>query len=323
LKKALKSFIKIGIPLVLGVLLVLWSYFKFTTQQLEEIKSHFIQADYRFIAIGMILALLSHLSRAWRWNYMLQPLGYQPRFIHNIIAIGTGYAMNILIPRSGELSRAVILNRTDNIPVNKSLGTIIAERVIDFVLLLAITISSIVIAGPEIGSFFEKGMNDAFAKADSKKIILYLAVLVLILIVVGIVIKKVNLGHKLKGFYNGVKEGIATIWTMKKKWPYLLHTALIWTLYLLMFYVSLLALPNAVFLPLESVLIAFVAGSFAVAFTNGGFGAYPYLIAQVLLIYGLPETEGTSIGWILWLSQTILVLFYGLVSFLILAFKGK
>lgn len=323
MKKALKSFIKIGIPLVLGVLLVLWSYFKFTTQQLEEIKSHFIQADYRFIAIGMILALLSHLSRAWRWNYMLQPLGYQPRFIHNIIAIGTGYAMNILIPRSGELSRAVILNRTDNIPVNKSLGTIIAERVIDFVLLLAITISSIVIAGPEIGSFFEKGMNDAFAKADSKKIILYLAVLVLILIVVGIVIKKVNLGHKLKGFYNGVKEGIATIWTMKKKWPYLLHTALIWTLYLLMFYVSLLALPNAVFLPLESVLIAFVAGSFAVAFTNGGFGAYPYLIAQVLLIYGLPETEGTSIGWILWLSQTILVLFYGLVSFLILAFKGK
>lgn len=323
MKKALKSFIKIGIPLVLGVLLVLWSYFKFTTQQLEEIKSHFIQADYRFIAIGMILALLSHLSRAWRWNYMLQPLGYQPRFIHNIIAIGTGYAMNILIPRSGELSRAVILNRTDNIPVNKSLGTIIAERVIDFVLLLAITISSIVIAGPEIGSFFEKGMNDAFAKADSKKIILYLAVLVLILIVVGIVIKKVNLGHKLKGFYNGVKEGIATIWTMKKKWPYLLHTALIWSLYLLMFYVSLLALPNAVFLPLESVLIAFVAGSFAVAFTNGGFGAYPYLIAQVLLMYGLPETEGTSIGWILWLSQTILVLFYGLVSFLILAFKGK
>lgn len=323
MKKALKSFIKIGIPLVLGVLLVLWSYFKFTTQQLEEIKSHFIQADYRFIAIGMILALLSHLSRAWRWNYMLQPLGYQPRFIHNIIAIGTGYAMNILIPRSGELSRAVILNRTDNIPVNKSLGTIIAERVIDFVLLLAITISSIVIAGPEIGSFFEKGMNDAFAKADSKKIILYLVVLVLILIVVGIVIKKVNLGHQLKGFYNGVKEGIATIWTMKKKWPYLLHTALIWSLYLLMFYVSLLALPNAVFLPLESVLIAFVAGSFAVAFTNGGFGAYPYLIAQVLLIYGLPETEGTSIGWILWLSQTILVLFYGLVSFLILAFKGK
>ena len=108
---------------------------------------------------------------------------------------------------------------------------------------------------------------------------------------------------------------------MEKKWWYLLHTLFIWFMYLLMFYVSIFALPGTSNIPLAAILCAFVAGSFAVAFTNGGFGAYPLFIAAVLLLFGVPETLGASFGWILWISQTLLVLAYGMLSFIMLSIK--
>lgn len=110
---------------------------------------------------------------------------------------------------------------------------------------------------------------------------------------------------------------------MEQKWLYLAHTLFIWSMYLLMFYVSVFALPETALMPVSGILSAFVAGSFAVAFTNGGFGAYPYFIAQVLLLFGITETLGTSLGWILWTSQTALVLVYGLVSFIMLSIKNS
>lgn len=157
------------------------SYSQFTSAQLEEIKVYLRDADYSFIALGMLFAMLSHLSRAWRWNYMLAALDKKPTFLNNIIAIGSGYAMNLIIPRSGEVTRAVIVNRTDDIPVDQGLGTIIAERVLDFILLLAITATAMLTASNEILKFFENGLESAFAKANPIKIITYSIILIIII----------------------------------------------------------------------------------------------------------------------------------------------
>ena len=267
----------------------------------------------------MLAALLSHLSRAWRWNYMLDSLGFKPSFLTNTTAIGVGYAMNMLIPRSGEVSRAVIVNRTDQVPVDKAIGTIVAERVLDLIALGLIAITAVVLSGRLLIDFMWVVMSDAFAKANSLKIAVYLIILLVIAIIVRLILKRLKMLDKLKTFLAGLKDGFNTIWTMKKKWLYLAHTIFIWAMYVVMFYVNIFALEATQNLSIAAVLCAFVAGSLAIAFTNGGFGAYPYLVAQVLLLFGLVETAGTSLGWLLWLSQTALIIGYGMFSFLLLS----
>ncbi len=315
------KILKVLLPLLLGGFLILISYNQFTPAQLEEIKSYLRDADYSWILLGLFFAMLSHLSRAWRWNYMLAALGKKPTFLNNIIAIGSGYAMNLIIPRSGEVTRAVIVNRTDDIPVDQGLGTIIAERVLDFIILLAITTTALLTASTEILDFFKTGLDSAFAKANPIKIAMYTGVFLIIAVLGIFLLKKMNLIQKVRNFLLGIKDGFTTIWTMKQKWLYLAHTLFIWGMYLAMFYVCIFAIPDTDSMPLSAVLSAFVAGSFAVAFTNGGFGAYPYLISQVLLLFGYGAVVGTAFGWIVWLSQTALVLVFGLICFLLFSLR--
>lgn len=321
MKKAVIKILKVLLPLLLGAFLIFISYNQFTVSQLEEIKSYLRDANYSYIVLGLVFAMLSHLSRAWRWNYMLAALGKKPTFLNNIIAIGSAYAMNLIIPRSGEVTRAVIVNTTDDIPVDKGLGTIIAERVLDFIILLAITATALLTASTELLEFFREGMNSAFAKANPFKIIAILVIIALICVIGIFLLKKLNLMRKVRTFLQGIKDGFTTIWTMEKKWYYLGHTLFIWGMYLLMFYVSIFAIPDTDSMPLSAVLCSFVAGSFAVAFTNGGFGAYPYLISQVLLLFGYSATVGTAFGWIVWLSQTALIIVFGLICFLLFSIR--
>ncbi|WP_298954982.1 lysylphosphatidylglycerol synthase transmembrane domain-containing protein [uncultured Nonlabens sp.] len=317
------KIIKIALPLLLGFFLIYISYNQFTDEERKKIYFYLLEANYSWIALAITFAFLSHLSRAWRWNYMLESLGKKPKFITNVMAVGAGYAMNLIIPRSGEISRAAIINRSDHIPMDKAIGTIIAERVLDLIILLIITATAVLSAGDAIISFFKERLESAFAEADPIKATLYLAVFLLIIISIIYISRKFQFLYKVKDFLIGMKEGFMTIWTMKKKWLYFFHTLFIWGMYLVMFYVSFYAIPGIETIPISAILCAFVAGSFAVAFTNGGFGAYPYFIAQVLLVFGISETLGTSFGWILWLSQTILVLVYGLISLLLLSLRGS
>ena len=297
------------------------SYSQFTAEQLEEIKSYLRNANYSYIALAMLFAMLSHLSRAWRWNYMLAALNKKPTFLNNIIAIGSGYAMNLIIPRSGEVTRAIIVKETDDIPVDQGLGTIIAERVLDFIILLAITTTALLTASDELLDFFMDGLDSAFAKANPMKITIYLIILLVIVLIAVFLLKKLKLMQKVQTFLLGIKDGFMTIWSMKNKWYYLAHTLFIWGMYLAMFYVCIFAIPDTDSMPVSAVLCAFVAGSFAVAFTNGGFGAYPYLISQVLLLFGYSAVVGTAFGWIVWLSQTALVIVFGLVCFLLFSIR--
>jgi uncharacterized protein (TIRG00374 family) len=323
LKKAIIKVLKIGLPILLGIYLIYISYIQFTPQQLDQIQAYLTDADYTYIAIGMFFALSSHLSRAWRWKYMIEALDKKSSFINNIIGIGAGYAMNLIIPRSGEITRAVIVQNTDGVPVDQGIGTIIAERVLDMVMLLVITTTAILMAGDKIIMFFKDGIESAFAKAETQQIILYTTIFLILIVLAAWVLKKMDLMGKVRAFLRGIQQGFRTIWTMQHKWWYLAHTLFIWIMYLLMFYISIYAIPETVNMPVSAVLCAFVAGSFAVAFTNGGFGAYPYLISQVLLLFGYSSVVGTAFGWIVWLSQTVLVIVFGLVCFLLFSIKKK
>jgi uncharacterized membrane protein YbhN (UPF0104 family) len=131
----IKKIVKIIIPLLFGGALV---WYLFTIIPPETLLEYFKNANYWWIALGLLFGILSHLSRAYRWKFMLEPLGYKPRFINSTLAVLIGYFVNLAIPRAGEVSRATVMTNYEGIPFEKGFGTIVAERIADLIMMFLI-----------------------------------------------------------------------------------------------------------------------------------------------------------------------------------------
>jgi glycosyltransferase 2 family protein len=315
LKQNTKKKLKTILPLLLGAFLIWLSLSKFTTEELNEIQNSFYNANYWWIGCSLCLAFLSHLCRAYRWKFMLNPLGYQTKLKNNIMAVFVAYLVNLGIPRAGEFSRAAIINQYEGIPFDKTFGTIVAERLADMLVyffLIALAFFA----------QYDLIKNIIIAKIPHNPILIGFVVLVFptgfYLLFISIQKSKYPVFIKVRTFLLGLVEGVKTIYSMEKKWSYLFYTFSIWTLYVLMLYVVVFAFPETSHLGLDAILICFIMGTFSFATTSGGIGAYPFVIQQALLLYAIPETVGASFGWIAWTSQTILIIVFGGLSFLLL-----
>ncbi|PKP26059.1 MAG: TIGR00374 family protein [Bacteroidetes bacterium HGW-Bacteroidetes-2] len=318
LKKKTIQFLKIALPLFLGVFLIWYSYNKFTPEQLQEIKNYFKDANYGYVALSILFGTLSNLSRAYRWNFMLAPLGYKPKFKNNVMAVYITYLMNLFIPRSGEVSRALVIHKYENVPFDKAFGTIISERIADFVILL-------MLIGITLSLQFSLLTNFLMEKVDPSKIHLGMVLLLILASIMFVYLKKSNsaISKKINIFLFGLKVGILSIFKMKQKGAFIFHTLFIWIMYLLMYYVVVFALEDTASITFGAIITSFVVGSMTIAFTNGGFGSYPFFIAGILVLFGIPETAGTAFGWIMWTSQTAMIILFGGLSFLLLPVLNK
>tara|TARA_R110000772_G_scaffold198270_1_gene308949 strand:- start:155 stop:1120 length:966 start_codon:yes stop_codon:yes gene_type:complete len=318
LSKSLNKFLKIILPLGLGVFFIWYIYSSFTPEQLVETKAQFSKANYGFVALSVVFSVLSHLSRSYRWSFMLEPLGYYPKLANNFMAISVAYLMNILIPKSGEISRGIILDKYEDVPFEKGFGTIISERVIDLIFLLGIA---------SIAFILKFDMLAEYISESIPKSTIYVAVSgitglgIVILLFLKFSKSKINL--KLRTFVLGLKEGIFSILKMKKKGAFIFHTFLIWGLYLLSFYTALFALAETTTISFGTIITAFAVGSFTFAFTNSGFGTYPAALAGILSVFGVSKTVGVAFGWIVWTSNIASLLFFGCLSLLILPIYNR
>lgn len=313
MKQQISKWLSILLPIFVGIFLIVYTYQKFTPQQIDEIRGYFKNADYSYIYLGLFIAFLGNASRAYRWKFVLEHMGYKTSFYNNFMAVSIGYLLNLSVPKSGEISRAVILKKYEDVPFDKGFGTIVAERIIDLVVLLCFMLVAVLLQFRIVKSFI-------LDKIPMQKLLLFAAACT----VVGIVLLSVYFYSKLPWILSlkqkiaGLKEGVLSIIHMKKKLEYFLHTAFIWLSYLLMFYITLFVIPETSSISIGAVITAFVVGSIAIAFTNSGFGAYPFLISKILLVYSISETAGNAFGWIVWTSQMFLVVVLGVLSFLLL-----
>lgn len=274
---------------------------------------YFKTTDYSWIAIGMLCGLLSHLSRAYRWKYLLEPLNYTVKLPNSIMAVFITYLANYGIPRSGELLRAAVLTNYEGVPFEKAFGTIVAERVADFCILLLIVAITLVIQFDFIFTILESSFQP-------KRIFIAGILGVVLLGIVILYLKKSQskIAIKIKTFLKGLLEGILSIFKMKHKWAFVVHTLFIWVMYLIMFYVTTLAVQDLNGISIGALLIAFIAGSFTIAATNGGIFVYPLAIAAAFSLFDIPENPSVAFGWIIWSSQTIMIIIFGSLSFLLL-----
>ena len=285
-----------------------------TPQERLELWNNILLADEKWIFLSVALGVLSHLSRAYRWKFLLEPLGYCPHFANSFMAVMGGYLANLGIPRSGEVLRGATISTYEDIPFDKAFGTIVSERIADLMMLLIIVAVGLLIQTDRLINYFQNHDIDPLVSIGILFGLILLAGIGLILV------RKFEwpLIDKLKSFAKGLLEGMQSILRMKRKAAFIFHTVFIWVMYLMMFYVIKFAMPETMSLSWAGVMAAFIVGTFAISTTNGGIGVYPIAMGAVLLLFGVNQQAGEAFGWIVWGSQTLMVLIIGGISLLLL-----
>lgn len=313
-RKKLIRFAKTILPLLLGVFLIWYSVSTATPKEREVLWNNILLADVKWILLSLFFGLLSHASRAYRWKYLLEPLGYQPRFANSFMAVMGGYLANLGVPRSGEVLRGATISTYENIPFDKAFGTIVSERIADLLMLLLVAIAGLLIQTENLLNYFENQNINPFISIGT----------VLIAVLLGVFLLRIirksrhRIMVKIRDFARGLLEGMRSILKMERKKEFIFHTVFIWSMYLLMFYVIKFTIPETTPLSIAGIMAAFIVGSFAISTTNGGIGVYPIAIGAVLLLFGINQQAGEAFGWIVWGSQTVLVILLGGFSLLFL-----
>ncbi|MDP3313824.1 lysylphosphatidylglycerol synthase transmembrane domain-containing protein [Lutibacter sp.] len=317
----LKKTIFISLPIALGVFLIWYSFSRLSPSDIESIKNSFKTANYWWVGLSVVLGILSHLSRAYRWQFLLEPMGYKLNIANSVMTVLVSHLLNLFVPRSGEFARAASIKKYDKIPFEKAIGTIFAERVIDVFMLL-------IIIG--FAFYLQTELIASYIFTDNLKSSVYSKVFVFgVLPILGYFtyrfLKKseIPLIIKTMKFVDGLIDGLKSIITMKKKWKFIFHTFFIWGMYLLMFYVVTFALPETTNLSLSAIIVGFVLGAISMALTNGGLGSYPVLVASALILYRIDDNAARAFGWIMWTAQTLMVVVFGSLSLIFLPIYNK
>ncbi|GAA3558396.1 lysylphosphatidylglycerol synthase transmembrane domain-containing protein [Snuella lapsa] len=276
---------------------------------MEELYVYLKKADYKWIVLGMIFGFLSHLSRAYRWLFMLEPMGYKIRLGNSVMAVFAAYLINYTIPRAGEVARASILTNYEEVPFEKGFGTIVAERIADLMVMLIIIVTTLFLQFDFIYNFFNERFNPI--KIGVAAVVLFCAIIFFLRY---IKTGSSKIAVKIRGFVNGLVEGVMSVFKMKKKWPFIFHTLFIWAMYLVMFYVTTFAVVELKGITLGVVLVGFISASFSIAATNGGIGSYPVAVFLAFSIFGISEDPSIAFGWIMWASQTLMIIVFGGLS---------
>ena len=203
-------------------------------------------------------------------------------------------------------------------PFEKGFGTIVAERVADLMVVIGIIIITLFLQFDFIWEFLSTTFNP-------KSVLIGMSFLIVLFGVFVFYIKKSNsiIAQKVKSFISGLLEGVLSIFKMKKKWPFIFHTLFIWFMYVLMFYVTTFALKDLEGIPFGAVLIGFISASFSIAATNGGIGSYPIAVFAAFSIFGIAKDPSYAFGWIMWASQTLVLVSLGGISLLLLPIYNK
>ena len=330
--KSLKATLKISIPLGLGIFLIWYMLQGLSPKEKEDLTNSLSQANYFYLVLSFLFGLLAHVSRAIRWGYMFESFGVKIKFWNSFHSVMAGYFINLLAPRAGEPARAGFLARNENVSFERSFGTIVAERVIDLLMLGSIFLVTIALQKdklPAFQSLLDKAKDQVSPSSTHWfSYIFYVIVGALVLLLLYSLFNK-NLRQKIIGIIKGIIEGLKTIFTLKKRWQFIGHTLFIWIMYVAMFGICFPSLDATSDLPISSVLAGFVAGATGIVLVQGGLGVYPILVSVALTLYLGPSVgkllnlDGYALGWLIWIPQTILIILLGILSLISLQMQKK
>lgn len=305
-------------------------YYVFKDINLQDLAAKFQAADYTWVFLTALVQLIAHVSRGYRWKLMIEPSGYQPSTYRTTLAVLIGYLINLVLPRAGELARCGSLARMEQVPFEKSFGAVVAERLMDVVVLLILIILNLLLEFDRIQGFFWQLAGEKFR---SPALLAGLGVgALVVLVLLYWVVRRFGASWlqrpwvaKIWEWLLGLWDGFSGIFRMKRPGAFFLHTLIIWVMYYLMTYFLCQALPETKHLSYLAVLTILVMGTIGMAApTVGGIGSYHFLVGQIVVLYGLSQSDGIALATFLHtIIGLVLVVIFGGLGFILASFASS
>lgn len=328
MKKTILGLLQYGFFLGLGIFLVWWSLHQIPDEEWEQFQQSLRAARYWLIIPVFLILSGSHIIRTLRWRLLMEPMGYNPGFFNSFFAVMIGYLANLAVPRLGEVMKCTLLAKYEKVPVEKVLGTIVAERAFDVISLLIVFLLALVLQFEVVTGSYQNIITMR-AQADAgESYTAWIAggIVLLFLIFVGWVFytgRGKALITKIKNIGKGIVEGLLTSRKLKHKRLFFVYTIGIWLLYILGTWMGLYATQGTDHLNFSVAVSALAFASIGMIVTPGGIGAYAFLLAKVLEQNGIDYTLGVANGTLQWFAQVLIVVVVGGISLLVLPFYNK
>ena len=319
MKKALQYII----PILLSALLLWYLFSKVDFKQTIEILSHGV--DYWWILTAMGISVFSHIFRAMRWRTQLNALNISSSLMELTCGVFGCYALNLLLPRVGELWRCTFVARRSKAQFTTVMGSLVADRVADSIMVLVLMLLTFVVAAPALAAFMAK-----YPVGEGILRILYspaiwIAGIITVLIAWWLIhrFRESSFVIRLRKWTSEIWRGFAVTVTMQGKWKFLLLTLAIWGCYFIQLYVAFYAFSFTKALCYEQglaygllpCLVAFVFSSIGMAVpSNGGLGPWNIAIMFGLAIYGIADVEGAAFSILQWSGQTVMLIILGIFT---------
>lgn len=328
MNKQVNNILKFLLFLGIGVLLIWLSVRNLTEEDRGHISDALHRADYTWIILSITVGMLSHLSRAVRWRMLLAPLNHKPKLSNTFFAVMVGYMANYAVPRLEMVARPGILARYEKIPFAEAFGTVIVERIVDTLIFFVLVLLVFFLQFTKVydyltGTFFP----DLGKKMAAYELFFYTAGALLVLgLIVLIVFRKRIFGMisgKTKKLLDGFKDGLTAVRKLRSPGLFIFHSFFIWFIYYAMLHLCFFSLAETTDLDVRCALTTLLFGTLAVIVTPGGLGAYPIAVSAILVLYAVDPVIGLAVGWLVWLSQFVSILFFGLLSLILLPILNK
>ncbi len=283
----------------------------------EALKRDMRSAQWWGIAASFVMGYLAIVSRGLRWNLLLAPMGHHPAPSRSVHAVAFSYFANAFVPRSGEVARCAALNQTDDIPVDQLLGTVITERVVDFVMLFGL-----------VGFALFTNLNAFLELMEKAQLPATTTLAVAAALGVGGLVAlwwlsrqhgRTGFLGKIAGFLQGIGTGIRSVLGMEKRGLFLAHTVFIWVMYFLMSYVLFKAIPAVSSIGWTDSVLVMVAGGFGMVLpAPGGIGSYHWAVSLGFAAVGFVGDVGFAVANVVWLTQTAMIVLTGGLGYVML-----
>lgn len=323
-KSIFNTFIKIILPLILGILIL---YLLFRNNDFNEIWMILKDANWGILLFSLLFGVLGNTVRGYRWGLLIEPLGYKPKVSNLVFAIYGNYAINFAIPRAGEVWRCGMIAKEEKIPFTKLIGTMILDRMLDTLMVALITLFAFFINM----QFFLTYIKNNKAAFDSilnilSSPLLYLGIIAFIGVVIMIfkVFKENFIIKKIRELVSGFWSDLKAIWHMKQKGRLILYSFMIWGSYFLYFYITFYAFDFTANLGITAGLIAFALSSISMAIpTNGGMGPWHAAVIASLVLYNVANAQADAFAFGVFAMQSLWVILCGLFGIAALAIKNR
>ncbi len=340
LKKLLPDILKTILFVGLGVLFIWLSVKDLSKEDIQMIFSSMALVNnprgWFFIGLSVAAIVAADLIRAARAELLLKSIHYKPRFSMMFYSVMVCYIANLALPRLGEILRCTFLQRYENIPFQKSLGTVILERAVDvvcwlFLLIIAMLLNNGLISQLVVDQSTGTTLQEWFAQKGLSYVGNYLLYIIIAFIVLIVILVRVTRNWwqkkpalvKIADFFKGIWRGFVSIKDIPNPWHFVFWTVAMWISYFLGVYFFFHSLPYLQDIGPGAAFSVLVFGTIAFIISQGGLGAYPLITAGIVMLYGIPYTQGLAAGWIGWILQTAVSLVLGLASLIATSFYKR